>query len=222
MYTNHVESFRKQEAIARDQLSRATEFLDECSADLAESKFNRAQKLRERAELCNDVIHRLQFIGKMGTLADATKAILSSDALTPDEMEALLWFAPEWGNHLYSSGAHPMEKPAYLYQVEIVRHSDGEAFYKVGHTGSRLDRRITALGICRKTYTVNVHHSIPFRKKRYAEAEEKRIHDQNVSLRYLGTPFLDNGHTEVYSQPILSNRLRLEISLYSLLGISRD
>jgi hypothetical protein len=222
MYTSHIEFFRKQEAAATTQLDYALQFLDGCSIDLADSKLRRAQQLRARAELCNDVIKRMQFIGKMGALADATKAILKNDALTPEEMEAILWFAPEWGNHLYSSGAHPMERPAHLYQVEIIRRSDGEAFYKVGHTGGRLDRRITALGICRNTYNVSVHHSIPFRKKRYAESEEKRIHEESASLRYLGTPFLDNGHTEVYSQPILSNRLRLEISLYSLLGISRD
>jgi hypothetical protein len=222
MYSNNLEFFRKQEVLARDQYSRASAFLDGCSADLAASKLFRAQKLRERAELCNDVIERLHFTGKMGSLADAAKAVLSSNSLTPDEMEAVMYFAPEWGNHLHSQGMHPQEKPASLYQIEIVRRSDQETFYKVGHTSVNLQKRIAALGICRKTYTVSVHHSISFRKKRYAEAEEKRIHDQNAEHRYLGAPFLDNGHTEVYSQPIMDNRLRLEISLYSLLGISRD
>jgi hypothetical protein len=222
MYAHKIEELRVAEVLAKDQYSRAVEFLGKYDSFHAEKNFERAQKLHARARRCNDVLMKIKGIAGSGDISAIVNDMLANSDLSVDEMEAVLWHAPEWGNHLYTSALHHPEKPASLYQIEILRKSDGEAFYKVGHTGADLNRRINALGICRKTYSVSIHHSFQFRKKRFAEFEEKRIHDNNVHLRYMGAPFLDNGHTEVYSTPLLSNRLLLEISLYSLLGISRD
>jgi hypothetical protein len=222
MYAHKIEALRVAEVLAQDQYSRAVEFLGKYDSFYAEKNMERAKVLHARAKCCNDLLMRIKSMAGSGDVSAIVNDMLANSELSVLEMQAVLFHGPEWGNHLYTSALHHPEKPASLYQIEIIRKSDGEAFYKVGHTGVDLNRRINALGICRKTYTVSVHHSLQFRKKRYAESEEKRIHDQHADLRYTGMPFLDNGHTEVYTQPILSNRLKLEIALYSLLGISRD
>lgn len=186
------------------------------NSDARRNRLSRDEKLLYQAETCNAALSRIKYTAGQGDVAQVVDGVLSSSSLTMPEMEAILQFGPEWGK-LLTNGP----KPSTLYQLEITNRRDGEVYYKVGHTSGSIQSRINGLGICKRTFSVNVHHMIQFREKWCAEAEEKRLHARNEPLRYVGPPIMSNGHTEVYTQPLLSHGLKLELCLYSLLGIAR-
>jgi hypothetical protein len=220
MYSEKIDALEKSLAQAQEDLASGSEHHRSINASL--NLVDRLTGLIQKAKICDDVLERLRFIGKMGDLASATQSILSRDVLTVEEMGAVLLFAPQWSKTLVPWGETSSLKAASLYQVEFVRRSDSATFYKVGHTGRQLTTRLSGLKYDKRLYSASVHHQILFAKKHIAAAEEARLHLGNESLRYTGEPFLANGHTEVYTEPLLSHKLRLEIALYALLGISRD
>jgi hypothetical protein len=220
MYSDKIEELEKSLALAQEDLAAVIEARRSINASL--NLVDRLNGLIPKAKLCNDVLQRLHFIGKMGDVASATQAILSKDALTVEEMGTILLFAPQWSKTLLPAGEVHSLKAASLYQVEFIRKSDGAVFYKIGHTGRQLTTRLSGFKYDKRKYSASVHHQILFVKKHVAAAEEARLHLANTALRYEGEPFLTNGHTEVYTEPLISYKLRLEISLYALLGISRD
>lgn len=186
------------------------------NTDARRNRLARDEKLLCQAETCNSALSRIKWVAGQSDVASVVDGILSSSSLTRLEMESILQFGPEWGK-LLTNGT----KPSTLYQLEITDRRDGEVYYKVGHTSGNIQSRINGLGICKRTFNINVHHTILFREKWCAEAEEKRLHARNAELRYIGIPFLSNGHTEVYTQPLLNHKLKLELCLYSLLGVAR-
>jgi hypothetical protein len=219
MYSDIIDGMEKSLVLAKQDLAEHREHRRRINSSL--HLVERLTGLIPKAKLCDDVLERLRFIGK-GDLASATQAILSSDALTVEEMGAILLFAPQWSKTLLPAGEVHSLKAASLYQVEFIRKSDGAVFYKIGHTGRQLTTRLSGFKYDKWKYSASVHHQILFVKKHVAAAEEARLHLANTALRYDGEPFLTNGHTEVYTEPLISYKLRLEISLYALLGLSRD
>jgi hypothetical protein len=217
MYSEKVEELEKYLALAEADLAKGIEERRSINASL--NLVDRLKGLIPKAKLCDDVLERLR---NTDDIASATQEMLASNSLTVKEMGAVLLFAPQWSKTLVSFGNIASCKAASLYQIEFVRHEDGAAFYKIGHTGRYLTERMSAFKYDKRQYAANIHHQILFTKKHIAAAEEARLHLANASLRYEGEPFLMNGHTEVYTEPLISHKLRLEISLYSLLGISRD
>lgn len=187
--------------------------------DAARKRHERNVILKIDAQICNTILKNLKRESEEsfgGNLADTINAALSQNSFSVGNMETLFRFGHEWGN-LLTNGP----KASALYQLEIIDKRNGDVYYKVGHTGGNVQNRMKSLGICKRTFDVNVHHTIMFREKWCAEAEEKRQHARNDSLRYKGSPIMTSGHTEVYAQPLLSHSLKLELCLYSLLGVAR-
>lgn len=220
MYEQKVAEIEHSIVTARARLNELIE--DRADVNGILSTLERLQGLDIKAKLCNDVLERIRFVGKMGDIKSAAHALLSQNAFTIAEMGAILLFAPQWSETLRPWGEISSLKAASLYQVEFMRKSDGAVFYKIGHTGRQLTTRLSGFKYDKRLYTASVHHQILFAKKHVAAAEEARLHLANSALRYTGEPFLTNGHTEVYTEPLISHKLRLEISLYALLGLSRD
>lgn len=217
-YSKQIEELR---AIAE----KSAEYLNEVLAnerrdeeDAARKRHGRDVFLKWDAHICNTLLKNLKHESdELGSsLADAINSALSQNSFSAEDMETFFRFGPEWGN-LLTNGP----KASSLYQLEIIDKRDGEVYYKVGHTGGNVQNRMKGLGICKRTFDVNVHHTILFREKWCAEAEEKRLHARNDALRYKGSPIMASGHTEVYTQPLLSHSLKLELCLYSLLGVAR-
>lgn len=211
-YSKQVEIYQTLVSESSQRFLTASRF----NTDALRNRLERDKKLLLQAEICNDAISRIKLTTGDGDVSDVLDRILFDYSLTIPEMESILQFGPEWGKLLSTDSNSPV-----LYQLEIIDKRDGEVYYKVGHTGGNVKSRINHLGICKRTFSVNVHHMIQFREKWCAEAEEKRLHARNESLRYVGPPIMSNGHTEVYTQPLLSHGLKLELCLYSLLGVAR-
>lgn len=182
----------------------------------------RLHNLSLKAQLCNRVIEQIRHEARNSDVAAIARRVLDNNELAIEQMGAILFFAPQWSTTLMNYGDTSALRAASLYQVEFIRRSDGAVFYKVGHTGRPVTTRLSGFKYDKRKFSANVHHQILFAKKHVAAAEEARLHLANTALRYDGEPFLTNGHTEVYTEPLLRPRLRLEISLYALLGISRD
>jgi hypothetical protein len=217
MYSDKIEELEKSLALAEQDLTERREHRRSINSSL--HLVERLTGLIPRAKLCDAVLERLR---NTDDAASATQAILSSDALTVEEMGAILLFAPQWSKTLLPAGEVHSLKAASLYQIEFLRKSDGDVFYKIGHTGRQLTSRLSGFKYDKRLYSASIHHQILFVKKHVAAAEEARLHMANTALRYTGEPFMTNGHTEVYTEPLISHKLRLELSLYALLGISRD
>lgn len=211
-YSKHIEKLREAQKVSAQLYLEATDH----NTDSRRNRLARDEKLLYQAEICDSVLSRIKSVAGNGDLSAAADVVLTTASLSIPEMEAILQFGPEWGK-LLTTGP----KASMLYQLEITDKRDGEVYYKVGHTSGKIQTRIAALGICKRTFNVNVHHTILFREKWCAEAEEKRLHARNAALRYTGNPIMSNGHTEVYTQPLVSHKLKLELCLYSLLGIAR-
>lgn len=214
-YSKQIDYLRK--IVERDNRELLTAKWDEIR--LLMSRKERNLSILAQAKLCNATLKRIRQSADEsfnGNVAEAIDDALDKSLLSVHEMESLLRFGPEWGQLLTNDA-----KPATLYQLEITDKRDGEVYYKVGHTSGNVESRVKKMGICNLTFSVNVHHAIKFREKWCAEAEEKRLHARNASLRYVGAPIMLNGHTEVYMQPLVSPRLKLELCLYSLLGAAR-
>lgn len=220
MYENRIKGLEESLALAQKDLEDGREHRRSINASL--HLVERLNGLIYKARLCNNVVNHVRHQSVICGM-DKTyfvKQLLGMDhLLSITQMEAILLFAPQWSTILSPAGEL---KAASLYQVEFIRKSDGAVFYKVGHTGRPLTTRLSGLKYDKRKYTASVHHQILFKKKHVAAAEEARLHLANTALRYDGEPFLTNGHTEVYVEPLISPKLRLEISLYALLGISRD
>lgn len=166
------------------------------------------EQIREDAKYCD--------------ISVVVRRMLDTNELSIAQMGTILLFAPQWSKTLLPFGEVSSLSAASLYQIEFIRKSDRAVFYKVGHTGRAVTTRLSGLKYDKRQYIANIHHQILFSKKHVAAAEEARLHIANSELRYTGEPFLTKGHTEVYTEPLISPKLRLEISLYALLGISRD
>jgi hypothetical protein len=220
MYFDKVEALELSLAQAQKDIADGREHRRSINASL--NLVDRLTGLIPKAKLCSDVLQRMQLIGKMEDLASATQSILVKDVLTVEEMGAILLFAPQWSKTLLPFWEASSLSAASLYQIEFIRKSDRAVFYKVGHTGRPITTRLSGLKYDKRQYIASIHHQILFAKKHVAASEEARLHLANTALRYDGEPFLTNGHTEVYTEPLISQKLRLEISLYALLGISRD
>jgi hypothetical protein len=215
MYFDKVEELEKSLALAREQLPERIEYRHEVY-------FERLHSLSIKAQLCTRVIEQIRHEAKDSDISIVVKRVLDNNELSIAQMGAVLMFAPQWSKTLVVDGDVSSLRAASLYQVEFIRKSDGEVFYKVGHTGRPVTTRLTGFKYDKRKYSASVHHQILFAKKHVAASEEARLHLANTASRYDGEPFLTNGHTEVYTEPLINPKLRLEISLYALLGISRD
>ena len=217
-YSKKIEELR---AIAEKSYEALQEVLANerwSEEDAARKRHDRNVILKWDAHICNTILNNLKRDSDESGLSvsEIIDSAISQNSFSVEDMETFFRFGPEWGN-LLTNGP----KSSSLYQLEIIDKRNGEVYYKVGHTSGNVKNRMRGLGICKRTFDVTVHHTILFREKWCAEAEEKRLHARNAELRYVGTPFLSNGHTEVYMQPLLSHRLKLELCLYSLLGVAR-
>lgn len=214
-YSKKVDELRLIEQQSAEVLANAQ--WDE--EDVARNRHLRDTLLKMQAQICNTQLKTLKRESEEsfgGNLSLTIDAALSQNAYSADEMETIFRFGPEWGNLLTTDS-----RGASLYQLEITDRRTGDTYYKVGHTGGSVQARMKSLGICKQTFDVNVHHTILFREKWCAEAEEKRLHARNADHRYMGSPIMSNGHTEVYTQPLVGHKLKLELCLYSLLGVAR-
>jgi hypothetical protein len=210
MYFEKISEIDIALASALDDFSNSNEYGINVDSTLA--RIERLQSMIQKAKLCNRVLEQIREDADDGDVSVVVRRVLDNNELSVEQMGVILLFAPQWSKTLIQDGTISSLKSASLYQVEFLRKSDGAVFYKVGHTGRPLKRK----------YSAHVHHQILFAKKHVAAAEEARLHLANMALRYDGEPFLTNGHTEVYTEPLISQKLRLEIALYALLGISRD
>lgn len=220
MYSEKVEAFEESLALAQEDLAKGREHRRSINASL--HLIERLTGLIPKAQLCNRVIETIRSEARDGAVSVVAQRMIDNNELSIEQMGAILLFAPQWSKTLLTYGEVSSLKAASLYQVEFIRKADGAVFYKVGHTGRQLTTRLSGFKYDKRLYTASVHHQILFVKKHVAAAEEARLHLANADLRYTGEPFLTNGHTEVYTEPLVSHKLRLEISLYALLGISRD
>jgi hypothetical protein len=220
MYFEKISEMDIALASALDDFSNSNEYGINVDSTLA--RIERLQSMIQKAKLCNRVLEQIREDADDGDVSVVVRRVLDNNELSVEQMGVILLFAPQWSKTLIQDGTISSLKSASLYQVEFLRKSDGAVFYKVGHTGRPLTTRLSGFKYDKRKYSAHVHHQILFAKKHVAAAEEARLHLANMALRYDGEPFLTNGHTEVYTEPLISQKLRLEIALYALLGISRD
>lgn len=101
-----------------------------------------------------------------------------------------------------ATGFNP-DSEGWLYQLRF-KLTDGTNIWKVGITNRNVKERLATMSP-RAGVICEVTHEKYFPVGSAAKAEEKRLHDLGTEqgLRYKGAPFLRNGNTELFSQPLL-------------------
>jgi hypothetical protein len=100
-----------------------------------------------------------------------------------------------------SNRGFDVNQPGILYQLEFT-FPNGDKAWKVGITNGPPSKRISSLGV-RKGVRVQVSHVRNYIDGAQAAEDERQLHREFKDLRYKGLRFLSNGHTEVYSEPLI-------------------
>ncbi len=93
---------------------------------------------------------------------------------------------------------------AYLYQIEFTL-PNGEKVWKIGITNRTPNKRLDGMGVAGNVlYTIT--HVISHEKGSNARNEESRLHSMGAAngMSYTGARFLGNGHTELFSAPLIA------------------